>query len=163
VGVADYFKAPYYIFKHETNRQCTKNLHITSTHFNDPDALNMLKYMGIAVAFHGHANNGNVVCLGGNMANGLTGLKDDFIEHFKMYISPLMPEAVIVDAANPAPAYSFCKKIDGSERSNIVNRSRTGIGGPIGDGRRFQKKTDRRKKGKWRALEEVFVVHRLGE
>lgn len=96
-------------------------LHITATHFNDPDALNLVTTHPKAVAIHGNRNliggQSNMICIGGRDAAARQAFRDKMATIRQQFALSL------VDA--PTTTIFPCDEAQGTAPSNIVNLTTT--------------------------------------
>lgn len=101
----------YYVFRSHV-RKAVANLHITSSNFDDEEALDLLGLCDFAVAIHGAADTENA-----DMMTHMGGLNDHLRD-------------AIANALNKAgfPTQIAAGGIAGRDPQNICNRCRTGLG-----------------------------------
>lgn len=96
-------------------------LHITATHFNDPDALNLVTAHPKAVAIHGNrylvGGRSNMICIGGRDEAARRAFRDMMATIRQQFALNL------VDA--PTTAVFPCDEAKGTDPSNIVNLTTT--------------------------------------
>ena len=85
-------------------------LHITSTNFDEPQALKMVKASEKVITFHGECSNRNVVYLGGR--------DEEFRNHLKHSL----------DAAGFTTKEHENPNLQGTSANNICNRCASGVG-----------------------------------
>ncbi len=99
----------FYSFEGIKSRRGNGNLHITSTHFNEPRCVNLAKASTRAISIHGRSGQKPVVCLGGRDSGAIKVLRAALEERgFVARIS--------------------CPGMEGRRKSNICNRTKSGRG-----------------------------------
>jgi len=84
-------------------------LHIKSTHFDEPRCVNLVKASTRAISVHGCGGQKPVVCLGGRDSGALEVLRAALEE--KRFVARI-----------------FCPGLEGREKRNICNRTMSGMG-----------------------------------
>lgn len=116
------------------------SLHISSQHFNDPRAIELVKSRSKSVSIHGYSPIGNtannaekkfgesgvgVICVGGSNHTQ----RQAFIEYFNKEESEFSKYDLIpIDAPNAGDG-EVCDGIGGTKKKNLVNRNNSGEGG----------------------------------
>ena len=106
-------------------------LHITSTHFNDATALNLVGAHPRAVSIHGCGSSGcsnNTICVGGRNVT-TTQIADfrNYVDNYKGLLSSTLL-TFNVPAGNGDAGASCDDNLDGDDTDNIVNRTSSGEG-----------------------------------
>lgn len=99
----------YYLFEGLKTRG-SRDLHITSTHFNEPRCLALVQKSEKVIAFHGERSKAEVVYLGG--------LDCELLEHLRLAL--IENDYVVKRHTNPA--------LQGFSPYNICNRGKSGGG-----------------------------------
>ena len=117
------------------NRANFKNLHITSTKFNEEKAINLVSSNLKTVSIHGYSRGRNydkgLICVGGSNADKNTQVQD-FIEYIDEHKGNL--NLVAKDARNAAKGKDCgakgdkFKRLSGKSNDNITNKNPSGAG-----------------------------------
>jgi phage replication-related protein YjqB (UPF0714/DUF867 family) len=99
----------YYLFE-GIKAQSNKNLHITSTHFDEPGCLALMQIIENVIAIHGERSNDKVVYLGG------------LNEQLKGHLMTALREHDFVAKEHAKPL------LQGTSPKNICNRGKSGAG-----------------------------------
>ena len=94
-----------FVFSGNRKRDCFSTLHVTSTHYDEPQCAEMVRESGVAIAVHGCEGEESVIHIGGGNRN-------------------LAPELIQYLAAEGYPAAAAPGNIRGEEKSNFINRAR---------------------------------------
>jgi len=108
-------------------------LHITSTNFDDPKALNLVRAHPKSVAIHGYRRRDyekGTICVGGG--NGSQVAK--FIKYVNQHKVDLLLsntgyQLTPVNATNRSKREEVCGKLQGTDPENIVNKNSRSMGG----------------------------------
>ncbi|GMH45976.1 hypothetical protein BSKO_13940 [Bryopsis sp. KO-2023] len=126
-------------------RRGNKDLHITSNHFDEPTALDMVQTATTCVSLHGMSGpDKNVICLGGRNQH----LKERFMDAAREY--PLLPFEV------HQCDYPMCASFCGSSKRNIVNKCSSEGGLQLEISRRLR---DEMKASPGQTLAEKAIMH----
>ena len=105
-------------------------LHITSTHFDEPQALELISGDQITLSIHGYAGtasrdaNVEVLCVGGK-DRLLIGAFEANLNRDAVLFAEFTVQAL---DAKSRSGNGFCRKFDGDDDENIVNRNARGAG-----------------------------------
>lgn len=112
-------------------RTQSQRLHITATHFDDPDALNLVGAHANAVAVHGYSTSRGyprgTLCVGG----GSAAQRLAFINHVNSNKAAFESSGAgytITPVNAPLISTGNCSDLTGTATNNIVNRTTTGGG-----------------------------------
>ncbi|WP_445214871.1 poly-gamma-glutamate hydrolase family protein [Brasilonema sp. UFV-L1] len=122
--------------KSSLNPRCTVGdnyciLHITSTHFNDATALNLVKAHPRAVSIHGcgsSACSASTICVGGrNIATTQIADFRNYVDKYKGLVSGTLLTFDV--PSNKGDSGAFCaSNLAGDDTNNIVNKTLSGEG-----------------------------------
>ena len=105
-----------------------KRLHITSTHFDEPQALALVSSHPKSVSIHGYGNSrgysSGTICVGGKNTAQVSAFID-YIETNKNSFTGYELQAV---NATQARSGDICEGLKGTSSSNIVNKNSNGMG-----------------------------------
>ncbi len=105
-------------------------LHLTSTNFNEPQALALVGADRSTIAIHGYADTGSedpgveILCVGGRDRELIAA----FVARLEKDAGLFAGFSVQAVDGTSAPREHFCRKLNGNHPDNIVNRNQNGQG-----------------------------------
>jgi phage replication-related protein YjqB (UPF0714/DUF867 family) len=102
----------------------TMYLHVTATHFNDPDLLSLAARSNVCVSFHGNDAKGRVACIGGGDQNLRKKVAERLVD---AKLDQKLEMLIDANADGNGWKNPTCRKYKGTHPENIVNRCAHGL------------------------------------
>ncbi len=114
-------------------------LHITSASFNEPTALSMVSNDRRTISIHGYSGSAgddpavDIICAGGRDDNLIAAFAGAVAQRSSMF-----PDFTLVVDHGPEFSYPVCRRLNGDDENNIVNRNSEGAGMQLEMSRRLR-------------------------